>query len=145
MNELNEVNEVNGQVNDQVDNESVGSDTIELDESAIGTSGTKWFHPDACTACAEGLNQRMQELIDGGMSQRKASEVMSEECSGELSSDTIRKRYAYYRRVSNNGKVGKTSHLNNDVNGGQVGKTSHPMSSQDGQPEVSTHPQLPDL
>ena len=71
---------------------------------------TKWFHEDACKACSEGLNQRMQEIVDTGLSQRKAAELMSEECNGELSPENIRKRYAYYNKPSSNEKVGKTSH-----------------------------------
>ncbi len=78
-------------------------------ETEFKTNITKWFHEDACKACSEGLNQRMQELTGSGLSQRKAAEAMSEECKGELSADNIRKRYAYYNKPKKTKKVGKTS------------------------------------
>lgn len=69
----------------------------------------KWFHEDACQACSEGLNERMRQLTEQGLSLRKAAQVMSEESSGELSADNIRKRFSYYNS-SKSTKVGKSSH-----------------------------------
>lgn len=141
MNEVNEVNEVN----DQVDNEAVESGSNNESSNEEKGSRVKWFHEDSCTACTVGLSSRMKELLDTGMSQRKAAEIMSEEAKGEISADTIRKRYRYYNDSGRGKKAGETSHLNKGSNEIHPGESCNPLSQQESQPEVSIHPPLPDL
>lgn len=90
-----------------------------------------WFNKEYCTICSVGVTSRMQQLIDSGMSERKASRIMSDETEGEVSPDVIRKRFSYYTKPvkKTDAELGETSHLQevvteNSVNA-ELGETSH--------------------
>lgn len=76
----------------------------------------------------------MKELVYTGMSKLKAAKIMAEETGGEISADTIRKRFDYYTVKSKGNSVGKTS---NKV-GSEIGKTSNEVDTDIGQ---TSHPQ----
>ena len=46
-----------------------------------------------CAYCKDGLCQRMNQLMEDGLSQRKAAKVMEEESSGKWTEETIRSMF----------------------------------------------------
>ena len=56
---------------------------------------------ESCAYCKEGLCQRMNQLMEDGYSQRKASKVMEAESEGQWSAEQIRRIFKYWMSGTN--------------------------------------------
>lgn len=103
----------------------------QLSYNQESTTPPVWFNKELCVVCSAGITTRMQELIESGMSERKASRIMSEETQGDVSANLIRKRYSYLikPRKKADAELGQLTHLQDVIiegtNDAELGETSH--------------------
>ena len=72
----------------------------------------------SCAYCKDGLCQRMNQLMEEGYSQRKASKVMEDESEGNWKAEQIRQIFNYWM----SGRNSTTSEKQNTTQGGDAEK-----------------------
>ena len=62
----------------------------------------QWQHQagTSCAYCKDGLCQRMNQLMEEGHSQRKAAQIMEDECEGQWKASTIDRNFRNWTAVN---------------------------------------------